>query len=250
MLEEGRPADDKTVKHIDRCLSCLACMTTCPSGVHYMHLVDHARAYIEETYEPAPGTTGRCAGSWRRCCPTPGAVPAGAAGGEAGASRSEGSWCPTRGCARCWRWRRRSIPPVSRNDDAAGLRGPGRPTDARGADDGLRAEGAEHRHQRRHDPPADAAGGGGGRARGRGLLRGADASHGQDGQRPRLRRRATSRPGTREMDGDGLDAIVINTSGLRYDGEGLRPHVPRPIRRLAEDAAAVSAIARDVSPRC
>ncbi len=50
MLEEGRPADANTVKHIDRCLSCLACMTTCPSGVHYMHLVDHAREYIEETY--------------------------------------------------------------------------------------------------------------------------------------------------------------------------------------------------------
>ncbi len=50
MLEQGRPADANTVKHIDRCLSCLACMTTCPSGVHYMHLVDHARAYIEQTY--------------------------------------------------------------------------------------------------------------------------------------------------------------------------------------------------------
>ena len=50
MLESGRPADAKTVKHIDRCLSCLACMTTCPSGVNYMHLVDHARAYIEKTY--------------------------------------------------------------------------------------------------------------------------------------------------------------------------------------------------------
>jgi glycolate oxidase iron-sulfur subunit len=50
MLEQGRPADEKTVKHIDRCLSCLACMTTCPSGVHYMHLVDHAREYIERTY--------------------------------------------------------------------------------------------------------------------------------------------------------------------------------------------------------
>jgi glycolate oxidase iron-sulfur subunit len=50
MLEKGRPADEKTVKHIDRCLSCLACMTTCPSGVHYMHLVDHAREYIEKTY--------------------------------------------------------------------------------------------------------------------------------------------------------------------------------------------------------
>ncbi len=51
MLENDRPADGKTVKHIDRCLSCLACMTTCPSGVHYMHLVDHARAHIEKTYK-------------------------------------------------------------------------------------------------------------------------------------------------------------------------------------------------------
>ncbi|MCB1481578.1 MAG: glycolate oxidase subunit GlcF [Rhodobiaceae bacterium] len=50
MLENGKPANAEVVKHIDRCLSCLSCMTTCPSGVHYMHLVDHARAHIEETY--------------------------------------------------------------------------------------------------------------------------------------------------------------------------------------------------------
>ncbi|HKK29731.1 MAG TPA: glycolate oxidase subunit GlcF [Alphaproteobacteria bacterium] len=50
MLENDRPATPEVVKHIDRCLSCLACMTTCPSGVHYMHLVDHARKHIEETY--------------------------------------------------------------------------------------------------------------------------------------------------------------------------------------------------------
>jgi glycolate oxidase iron-sulfur subunit len=50
MLESGRPADARTVKHIDRCLSCLSCMTTCPSGVHYQHLVDHGRKYIEETW--------------------------------------------------------------------------------------------------------------------------------------------------------------------------------------------------------
>ena len=50
MLEAGAPATEKTVTHIDRCLSCLSCMTTCPSGVHYMHLVDHARRHIEQTY--------------------------------------------------------------------------------------------------------------------------------------------------------------------------------------------------------
>jgi glycolate oxidase iron-sulfur subunit len=50
MLEKGKPATHEIVKHIDRCLSCLSCMTTCPSGVHYMHLVDHARVYIEKTF--------------------------------------------------------------------------------------------------------------------------------------------------------------------------------------------------------
>ncbi len=51
MLESGAAADAQTVKHVDRCLSCLSCMTTCPSSVHYMHLVDHARAHIETTFE-------------------------------------------------------------------------------------------------------------------------------------------------------------------------------------------------------
>jgi len=51
MLESGRPATEEVVRHVDRCLSCLSCMTTCPSGVNYMHLVDHARHYIEETYQ-------------------------------------------------------------------------------------------------------------------------------------------------------------------------------------------------------
>ncbi|CAN7180043.1 glycolate oxidase subunit GlcF [Neorhizobium tomejilense] len=50
MLENGRAADEEVVTHIDRCLSCLACVTTCPSGVDYMHLVDHARIHIENTY--------------------------------------------------------------------------------------------------------------------------------------------------------------------------------------------------------
>ncbi|MCJ2007910.1 glycolate oxidase subunit GlcF [Methylobacterium sp. J-092] len=50
MLEGGKAASAEVVKHVDRCLSCLSCMTTCPSGVHYMHLVDHARSHIEETF--------------------------------------------------------------------------------------------------------------------------------------------------------------------------------------------------------
>jgi glycolate dehydrogenase iron-sulfur subunit len=50
MLEKDRPPTAEVVKHIDRCLSCLACMTTCPSGVNYMHLVDQARVRIEEEY--------------------------------------------------------------------------------------------------------------------------------------------------------------------------------------------------------
>ncbi len=49
MLETDRPAPPSVTRHIDRCLSCLSCMTTCPSGVHYMHLVDMARAHVHRT---------------------------------------------------------------------------------------------------------------------------------------------------------------------------------------------------------
>ena len=90
MLEQDRPATRDVVKHIDRCLSCLACMTTCPSGVHYMHLVDHARVHIEKTYQRPLADrmmrgllarvltnpmlfrlawwAARSPGRWRRCC--------------------------------------------------------------------------------------------------------------------------------------------------------------------------------------
>ena len=49
-LEQDKPASKEFARHIDRCLSCLSCMTTCPSGVNYMHLVDHARHHIDRTY--------------------------------------------------------------------------------------------------------------------------------------------------------------------------------------------------------
>lgn len=55
MLENRRQPSADVVKHLDRCLSCLACQTTCPSGVDYGHLVDHARAYIAQNYTRPPG---------------------------------------------------------------------------------------------------------------------------------------------------------------------------------------------------
>ncbi len=51
MLEGDKPATVDTAKHVDRCLSCLACATTCPSGVNYMHLIDQARVHVEKTYD-------------------------------------------------------------------------------------------------------------------------------------------------------------------------------------------------------
>ena len=51
LLENDKPASPKVARHIDRCLSCLSCMTTCPSGVHYMHLVDIGRKHVEATLE-------------------------------------------------------------------------------------------------------------------------------------------------------------------------------------------------------
>ena len=50
MLEAGGAPSKETVTHVDRCLSCLACKTTCPSGVDYAQLIDHGRAHIEAHY--------------------------------------------------------------------------------------------------------------------------------------------------------------------------------------------------------
>lgn len=85
MLESGRAADAQTVKHIDRCLSCLACMTTCPSGVHYMHLVDHARAHIEATYK-RPMAERLLRGILARVLPYPGRFRLALLGGQDGAT--------------------------------------------------------------------------------------------------------------------------------------------------------------------
>ncbi len=68
MLESGRPATEEVVRHVDRCLSCLSCMTTCPSGVNYMHLVDHARTVIERTYRRPWHDRAAARRCWPPCC--------------------------------------------------------------------------------------------------------------------------------------------------------------------------------------
>jgi glycolate oxidase iron-sulfur subunit len=50
MLENEKKPTAKVVKHIDRCLSCYSCMSTCPAGVNYMHVIDHGKKYIEKNF--------------------------------------------------------------------------------------------------------------------------------------------------------------------------------------------------------
>ncbi len=45
---EGEPANAEMLKHLDRCLTCRACETTCPSGVNYSHLLEIGKPLIEQ----------------------------------------------------------------------------------------------------------------------------------------------------------------------------------------------------------
>ena len=114
MLENDRPADARTVKHIDRCLSCLACMTTCPSGVHYMHLVDHARAHIEKTYK-RPIFERVLRWTLAKILPYPGRFRLALLGAKIG--RPFGRFLPDPRLRAMLEMAPRQIPPVSRNDD-------------------------------------------------------------------------------------------------------------------------------------
>lgn len=114
MLESGRPADEKTVRHIDRCLSCLACMTTCPSGVHYMHLIDHARVHVEKTWRrPLPDRLLR----WvlARVLPYPGRFRLALLGAKM--ARPFARFLPDARLRAMVAMAPRVVPPVSRNDD-------------------------------------------------------------------------------------------------------------------------------------
>ncbi|MGP9790303.1 glycolate oxidase subunit GlcF [Roseinatronobacter sp. NSM] len=114
MLEKGRAADEKTVKHIDRCLSCLACMTTCPSGVHYMHLVDHARAHIERTYR-RPLSDRMLRWVLARILPYPARFRLALLGAKLG--RPFRALMPDARLRAMLEMAPKHIPPVSRNDD-------------------------------------------------------------------------------------------------------------------------------------
>lgn len=114
MLENGRPADSRTVRHIDRCLSCLACMSTCPSGVEYMRLVDYAREHIERTYKRP---IGDAALRWILAKVLPYPTRFRVAMLLAKAARPFRGIMPDRRLRAMLELAPKKIPPVSRNDD-------------------------------------------------------------------------------------------------------------------------------------
>ena len=114
MLETERVPDAQTVTHVDRCLSCLACMTTCPSGVHYMHLVDHARAYIEARYR-RPWRDRVLRGMLARVLPYPTRFRLALLAAKV--ARPFAGLVPDARLRAMIAMAPRAIPPVSRNDD-------------------------------------------------------------------------------------------------------------------------------------
>ncbi len=114
MLENDRVPDARTVTHIDRCLSCLACMTTCPSGVDYMHLIDHARAYVERRYR-RPFMDRALRWVLARVLPHPGRFRLALLGARI--ARPFAGLMPDPRLRAMLAMAPKTIPPVSRNDD-------------------------------------------------------------------------------------------------------------------------------------
>ncbi len=241
MLENDRVPDEKTVKHIDRCLSCLACMTTCPSGVHYMHLVDHAREYIENNYKrPLSDRVLR----WvlAQILPYPMRFRWALIGAKLG--RPFRFLMPDARLRAMLDMAPKHIPPVSRNDDPQSFEpiGPHRKRVALMTGCAQKAlntdiNDATIRLLTRLGCEVVVAEGAG--------CCGALTHHMGKSRDSHAAAAANVRAWMREMDGNGLDAIVINTSGCGTTVKDYR-HMFRN-DALAEDAARVSAIAMDVS---
>jgi glycolate oxidase iron-sulfur subunit len=241
MLEAGRPADEKTVKHLDRCLSCLACMTTCPSGVHYMHLIDHARAHVEKTYK-RPFMDRMLRAVLARIIPYPGRFRLALLAAKIG---KPFAWLiPDARVQAMLQMAPKTIPPVSRNDDpqvfpAIGDRKMRVALMTGCAQKALNTDinDATIRLLRRLGCEVVIA-------KGQGCC-GALTHHMGKGDLSHSHAAATIRAFMAEHRAGGLDAIVINTSGcgttVKDYGHMFRNDP------LAGDAATVAGLAKDVS---
>lgn len=241
MLENERTPDEKTVKHIDRCLSCLACMTTCPSGVHYMHLVDHARDYIEQRYI-RPLTDRAFRWVLARILPYPMRFRVALLGAKVAGPFAR--LIPDARLRAMLEMVPKSIPPVSRNDDpqtfpAHGARKKRVALMTGCAQKALNTDinDATIRLLTRLGCDVVVAEGAG--------CCGALTHHmGKTGESHAAAAK-NIRAWCAEMDGDGLDAIVINTSGcgttVKDYGHMFRNDP------LAKDAKRIAAVAKDVS---
>lgn len=241
MLENERDPDPRTVLHIDRCLSCLACMTTCPSGVHYMHLVDHAREYIENRYR-RPFMDRLLRWTLARILPYPTRFRLALLGARIG--RPFAFLMPDARLKAMLDMAPRHIPPVSRNDDPqsfapSGVRKMRVALMTGCAQKALNTDinDATIRLLTRLGCEVVVAKGAG--------CCGALTHHMGKTEESHATAARNIRAWAGEMDGDGLDAIVINTSGCGTtvkDYGFMFRNAP-----LAEDARRVSEIAMDVS---
>ena len=240
MLENERVPDEKTVKHIDRCLSCLACMTTCPSGVHYMHLVDHAREYIEERYK-RPFTDRALRWILSKILPYPNRFRLALLGAKIG--RPIAFLMPDARLKAMLEMAPKTIPPVSRNDD---------PQTFPAQDKTIRVALMTGCAQRALNTDINDAtirlltrlGAEVVIAEGQGCC-GALTHHMGKTDESHATAAKNIEAWSREMENGGLDAIVINTSGCGTTVKDYG-HMFRNTK-LAEKAAKVAGIAKDVS---
>ena len=241
MLENDRDPDEKTVQHIDRCLSCLACMTTCPSGVHYMHLVDHARAYIEERYKRP---FGERALRWMlaRILPYPTRFRLALLGAKIG--RPFARLMPDARLQAMLEMAPKTIPPVSRNDDPQSFPAEGKAIRRVALMTGCAQRALNTDINEATIRLLTRAGCEVVVAEGAGCC-GALTHHMGKTDESHAHAARNIRAWSAEIDGKGLDAIVINTSGcgttVKDYGHMFRNDP------LADDAARVSALACDVS---